>query len=58
MTAILITPIHTDADHEAALSEIEQLWNAEPGTLDSDRLDILFTLVEAYDGVKRYSTAA
>lgn len=49
MSAILINPIHTDADHEAALHEIEQLWNAEPGTPDADRLDILFTLVEAYE---------
>lgn len=49
MSAITIHPIHTDEDHAAALREIEQLWNAEPGTPDGDRLDILFLLVEAYE---------
>lgn len=49
MSAVLINPIYTDEDHEAALRELEQLWNAEPGTPEGDRLDILFTLVEAYE---------
>lgn len=49
MSTVLIHPIYTDEDHEAALREIEQLWNAEPGTPEGDRLDILFTLVEAYE---------
>lgn len=44
-----ITPIKTDADHEAALREIESLWGAADGTADGDRLDILATLVEAYE---------
>jgi HTH-type transcriptional regulator/antitoxin HigA len=42
-----LKPIKTEADHEAALHEIERLWNAEEGTADGDRLDILTTLVEA-----------
>lgn len=42
-------PIETDAQHEAALLEIERLWNAKPNTPDSNRLDILITLVEAYE---------
>lgn len=49
MSAILVNPIYTEEDHEAALREIEQLWNAEPGTPDGERLDVLFTLVEAYE---------
>ncbi|MEZ4657838.1 MAG: hypothetical protein R2911_09710 [Caldilineaceae bacterium] len=49
MSAVLINPIHTDDDHAAALREIEQLWDAEPGTPEWERLDILFTLVEAYE---------
>lgn len=49
MTSILINSIRTDEDHAVALREIEHLWNAEPGTPDGDRLDILFTLVEAYE---------
>ena len=44
-----IKPIKTEADHEAALLEIERLWNAEEGTGDGDRLEILTTLAEAYE---------
>ncbi len=44
-----LKPIKTDADHEAALKEIEQLWGAAEGTADGDRLEILTTLVEAYE---------
>ena len=44
-----LKPIKTDADHEAALKEIERLWGAAEGTADGDRLDILTTLVEAYE---------
>jgi HTH-type transcriptional regulator/antitoxin HigA len=44
-----IKPIKTEADYEAALEEIERLFNAEPGSPDGDRLEILSTLVEAYD---------
>ena len=31
------------------MQEIEQLWDAEPGTPESDTLEILITLVEAYE---------
>ena len=44
-----LKPIKTDADHEAALKEIERLWDAEEGTADADRLEVLSTLVEAYE---------
>jgi HTH-type transcriptional regulator/antitoxin HigA len=44
-----LKPIKTDADHEAALIEIERLWDAEEGTPDGDRVEILTTLVEAYE---------
>jgi HTH-type transcriptional regulator/antitoxin HigA len=44
-----LRPIKTEADHEAALLEIERLWNAEEDTAEGDRLDILITLVEAYE---------
>ncbi len=44
-----LKPIKTDADHEAALIEIERLWNAREGTANGDRLEILMTLVEAYE---------
>jgi HTH-type transcriptional regulator/antitoxin HigA len=44
-----IRPIRNDEDHEAALREIERLWNAAEGTEDADKLDILATLVEKYE---------
>lgn len=44
-----VNPIRTDADFQAALADIERLWDAEPDTPDGDRLDILMTLVEAYE---------
>src|ERR1700677_4818808 len=42
-------PIKTEADHVDALEEIEGLWGADEGTAEGDRLDILMTLVEAYE---------
>lgn len=44
-----INPIKTDEDHCEALREIEHLWNAEDGTPEADRLDVLVTLVVAYE---------
>lgn len=46
---VWVRPIHTDADYRAALKEIEQLFDAEPGTPDDARLEVLLTLVEAYE---------
>lgn len=44
-----IKPIKTADDHRAALIEIESLMSAEFGTPEGARLDILATLVEAYE---------
>lgn len=44
-----IKPIHNDADYHATLSEIESLMAATKGSPKGDRLDILVTLVEAYE---------
>ena len=44
-----IKPIHTAADHKAALAEIERLWDAQPGTPDGDKFEVLATLVHAYE---------
>jgi HTH-type transcriptional regulator/antitoxin HigA len=49
-----IRPVKTEADYRAALEEIERLFNAVPGTPESDRLEVLTTLVEAYEE-KHYS---
>ena len=44
-----IKPIKTETDHAQSLAEIERLWEAEPNTVKGDKLDILITLVEAYE---------
>jgi len=46
-----IRPIHTEADCTAALKEISALMESDPdaGTPEGDRLDILATLVKAYE---------
>ncbi len=44
-----IKPIHTPADYEAALKEVEKLIDSQAGTPEGDRLDILVTLIEAYE---------
>jgi len=44
-----IKPIKTDADHTAALREIERIWGAPEGTAEGDRLEVMTTLVEAYE---------
>jgi HTH-type transcriptional regulator/antitoxin HigA len=44
-----IRPIRTDEDHQSALREIDRLWGAPRGTPEGDKIDILATLVEAYE---------
>ena len=44
-----VKPIRTKRDYEAALKEIERLWGAKSGTRDGDRLDVLATLIDAYE---------
>lgn len=44
-----LKPIRTEADYAAALEEIDRLMDAEPDTPEGDRLDILATLIEAYE---------
>jgi len=44
-----INPIKTKADYRAALKEIQALMAAEPDTSEGERLDVLVTLVEAYE---------
>jgi HTH-type transcriptional regulator/antitoxin HigA len=46
-----IHPIKTEADYKATLKEIESLMMAEADSPEGDRLDILATLVEAYERV-------
>jgi HTH-type transcriptional regulator / antitoxin HigA len=44
-----IRPIRTKADYKAALKEAARLWDANPGTADGDRVDVLVTLIESYE---------
>ena len=44
-----LKPIRTEADYDIAMAEIEDLWGAKSGTPEGDRLDVLATLVEAYE---------
>ncbi len=47
--AVEVRPIRTKRDYEAALKEVERLWGAKAGTSDGDRLDVLATLIDAYE---------
>ena len=44
-----IKPIRTKRDYEAVLKEIERLMGAKRNSREGDRLDVLVTLVEAYE---------
>jgi HTH-type transcriptional regulator / antitoxin HigA len=44
-----IRPIRTKADYRAALKEAERLWQADPDTPAGDRVEVLVTLIEAYE---------
>lgn len=44
-----IKPIRTKTDYRAALKEVESLMDAKAGTPQGERLDVLVTLVEAYE---------
>ncbi len=46
-----IRPIHTEADYRVALADISVLMASDPapGTPKGDRLDVLTTLVQAYE---------
>ena len=45
-----IRPIKNDRDHREALKEIERLMEARLNTPEGDRLEVLVTLVEAWEG--------
>lgn len=51
-----IKPIRTEADYKAALKEVSVLMESDPalGTPDGDRLDVLVTLVQAFEA-RHYS---
>jgi HTH-type transcriptional regulator/antitoxin HigA len=55
--AMDIRPIRTDEEYRAALKEIERLWDAGIGSIEGDYVDVLTTLVEAYEA-KHYPVPA
>lgn len=48
MTADL-KPIRNEAEYDVALDEVGRLWGAKSGTPNGDRLDVLATLIDAYE---------
>lgn len=44
-----IRPIKTEEDYQATLAEVERLFDAAPDTPEGDRLEVLTTLLEAYE---------
>jgi len=49
VTEMTLRPIRTKREHQAALKEIEALWEAPSGSPEGDRLEVLTLLVEAYE---------
>ena len=47
-----IRPIKNSKDYNNALKDIDKLWNANPNTREGDMLEVLVTLVEAYEEKK------
>ena len=46
-----IKPIKTKTDHRTALKRVEVLWDAKPKTEEGDELDVLVTLISAYEDI-------
>ncbi len=44
-----IKPIRSEKDYRKALKRIESLWDAKPKSVEYDELEVLTTLVEAYE---------
>jgi HTH-type transcriptional regulator/antitoxin HigA len=44
-----LKPLRSEADYEAALAEVGELWGAKSGTPRGDRLDVLATLIDVYE---------
>ncbi len=44
-----IRPIHTEADYQNALDRIEEIFDAKPGSIEGDVLEILEILVDEYE---------
>ena len=45
----MVQPIHIDPDHEVVLRRVSALMGSKPGTPEFDELDVLATLIAAYE---------
>ncbi len=46
-----IRPLRTKRDYQAALKEVEALWDARAGSRDADRVEVLVLLIQAYEAI-------
>jgi len=46
-----IKPIRTEEDYRKTLARVKEIWDAEPGTSESDELEILLPLIEDYEEI-------
>ncbi len=46
---VRLKPIRSERDYDRALAQVERLWGAKRGTADGDTLDVLATLIDAYE---------
>ena len=44
-----LRPIKTKREYQAALKEVEALWDAPGNSKEADRLEVLVLLIEAYE---------
>jgi HTH-type transcriptional regulator/antitoxin HigA len=51
-----IKPIKTESDYQKSLKRIEELWGSKKDTPEGDEIDLLVTIVEAYE-MKHYPIA-
>jgi HTH-type transcriptional regulator / antitoxin HigA len=47
--SIELKPIRTETDYESALEIMAELWGAESDSPEGDQLDLLATLIDAYE---------
>jgi HTH-type transcriptional regulator/antitoxin HigA len=46
---MIIKPIRSEADYDAAMARLDQIWDPEPGTQEADEFEVLTLLVERYE---------
>jgi len=49
---MIIKPIRSEADYDAAMARLDQIWDPEPGTPEADEFEVLSLLVERYEDTR------